>query len=60
MIRVTALVFTFLGVAGIGCTLLLPTNEIIQPCTNNEECEDGFICDQNACLPEDSADGASG
>ncbi len=44
-----------------GCTLLLPTNELITPCTVQDDCEDGFVCEDNACLPEDVDDGnASG
>ena len=58
MIRVIALV----SLASLtGCTLLLPTNEIIKPCTVPEDCDDGFVCEDNACLPEDVDDGnASG
>jgi len=44
-----------------GCTLLLPTNELITPCTVQEDCAAGFVCEDNACLPEDVDDGnASG
>lgn len=44
-----------------GCTLLLPTNELITPCTVQEDCEAGFVCENQACLPEDVDDGnASG
>jgi len=37
------------------CTLLLPTDQIIQPCTASDECLEGFICEENACLPIDEA-----
>jgi hypothetical protein len=44
-----------------GCTLLLPTNELITPCTVQEDCEAGFVCETQACVPEDVDDGnASG
>ena len=35
------------------CTLLLPTDQIIQPCTSGTECKAGFACQDNACLPID-------
>jgi hypothetical protein len=45
-----------------GCTLLLPTDQLIVPCQSQADCDenagDGFVCENNACLPED--DGASG
>ncbi|MBM4282414.1 MAG: hypothetical protein FJ137_17225 [Deltaproteobacteria bacterium] len=44
------------------CTLLLPTDQLIVPCQSQADCDenagDNFICEDNACLPED--DGASG
>lgn len=42
-----------------GCTLLLPTNELITPCTEQADCESGFVCEDNACLPEDTEDGSA-
>ncbi len=42
-----------------GCTLLLPTNELITPCTVQAECEAGFVCEDAACLPEDEDDGSA-
>ena len=55
MIRVAALALALAAVAG--CTLLLPTNELITPCTAQADCDealgDGFVCEENACLPED-------
>ena len=50
------------AVAGLtGCTLLLPTGELIKPCTEQAECDEGFICQDEACLPEDETEvGASG
>jgi hypothetical protein len=40
-----------------GCTLLLPTDQLITPCTNQAECDEalgeGFVCEEQACLPED-------
>jgi hypothetical protein len=38
------------------CTLLLPTEEIIQPCTVDEDCAEGFECEDQACLPVDEND----
>jgi hypothetical protein len=38
------------------CTLLLPTDQLVQECTVPEDCGEGFVCDQNACLPEDTED----
>jgi hypothetical protein len=50
--------------AVVGCTLLLPTNELITPCTNQADCDEalgpGFVCEAQACLPEDDGSGASG
>ncbi len=47
-------------VAALGsCTLLLPTGELIKPCVEQAECDDGFICQDEACLPEDEG-GQSG
>lgn len=43
-----------------GCTLLLDTQGLITPCVEQADCEDGFVCDENACLPEDEDPGASG
>jgi hypothetical protein len=58
MIRLVA-VAVAVAVAAVvsGCTLLLPTNELITPCTVQDDCEAGFICEDNACLPEDVDDG---
>lgn len=45
------------------CTLLLPTEELITPCVSDEECDEGFECLDNACLPLDEdaqADQVSG
>ncbi len=50
---VAAAVFT-------GCTLLLPTQELIVPCVEQADCDDGFVCEDNACLPEDEDPGQSG
>jgi hypothetical protein len=57
MIRFALLTVALAAVAG--CTLLLPTNELITPCTVQADCDalgDGFVCEDQACLPED--DGA--
>lgn len=43
-----------------GCTLLLPTQDLIVPCVEQADCDEGFICDDQACLPEDEGGGASG
>ncbi len=58
MIRLALLAVALAAVAG--CTLLLPTNELITPCTVQADCDalgDGFVCEDQACLPED--DGAA-
>jgi hypothetical protein len=41
------------------CTLLLPTEEIIIECTVPEECGEGFLCEENACLPADTIDSSA-
>jgi hypothetical protein len=38
------------------CTLLLPTEELIKPCVSDDECDEGFECLENACLPLDEGD----
>jgi hypothetical protein len=43
-----------------GCTLLLPTEELIKPCVDNGDCDEGFACEDNACLPLDDGVGAGG
>ena len=44
-------------VAASGCTLLLPTDQLITPCTDQADCDEalgaGFVCEEQACLPED-------
>lgn len=57
-----SLVVTAALVALTACTLLLPTEELIKPCVADEECDPGFECLENACLPLDEGDeaGASG
>lgn len=46
------------------CTLLLPTDQLIVPCQSQADCDEnagpGFLCEDNACLPEDEGAGASG
>ena len=62
MIRFAFLV-VFVVAAVAGCTLLLPTNELITPCTVQADCDalgDGFICEDQACLPEDEGSNLSG
>ena len=46
------------GVIAGGCTLLLPTSELIQSCVAQDECADGFVCEDRACLPEDDDEGS--
>jgi hypothetical protein len=59
MIRSCVLVVVAMGLGG--CTLLLPTGDLIKPCVEQAECDDGFVCQDEACLPEDDAEaGASG
>jgi hypothetical protein len=46
-----------LAAAGTGaCTLLLPTDDLIKPCVDSSECDEGFECEENACLPVDGND----
>ena len=42
-----------------GCTLLLPTGELIKPCVEQAECDEGFVCQDEACLPEDQGEAGS-
>lgn len=49
-----------LTVIAAGCTLLLPTEQLIIPCVADEDCEAGFECLENACLPLDDGESASG
>ena len=61
MSRASLLVVTIVSVVsalGAGCTLLLPTDQIIKPCTADADCAAGFSCQDNACLPLDQ--GAEG
>ena len=44
---------SLVAVVAAGCTLLLPTQDLIKPCTAQADCDDGFVCEDNACLPED-------
>lgn len=39
-----------------GCTLILDTSEIIAPCAAEDDCDKGFSCVDNACLPDDDED----
>lgn len=43
-----------------GCTLLLPTQDLIKDCIEQADCDEGFVCEDNACLPEDEDPGQSG
>jgi hypothetical protein len=55
-----ALVVALLACLG-ACTLLLPTEKLIDPCVADEDCAEGFECLENACLPfDDAAGGTSG
>ncbi|MDP2339381.1 MAG: hypothetical protein Q8O67_00375 [Deltaproteobacteria bacterium] len=58
MIRAGLLVLSALAVSlgGGGCTLLLPTGELIKPCVEQADCDDGFLCEDEACLPEDEGE----
>jgi hypothetical protein len=61
MIRLAALAAAAVAAVSIigACTLLLPTDTLIVPCQSQADCDekvgDGFVCDSNACLPEDDA-----
>jgi hypothetical protein len=61
MNRLAALILVVVAAAASGCTLLLPTEDLIIPCQSQADCDDkagdGFVCEENACLPED--DGAT-
>ncbi len=56
MMRVVCGFVALVVVSGSACTLLLPTNELIKPCTEQADCDAGFVCEDNACLPEDVVD----
>lgn len=58
MMRVVLGLTALVVFSGSACTLLLPTNELITPCTEQADCEEGFVCEDNACLPEDTDDGS--
>ncbi len=58
MIRVACALVAVVA-ASSSCTLLLPTNTLITPCTEADGCDEGFVCEQNACLPEDEDDSSS-
>lgn len=58
MIRVACALVAVVA-ASSSCTLLLPTNTLITPCTEAGACDEGFVCEQNACLPEDQDDSGS-
>jgi hypothetical protein len=48
-------------VAGLsGCTLVLQTDQLIKPCSSPADCDKGFICQENSCLPADDADANAG
>lgn len=55
--RLRAFAVLLVGVIAIGasCTLLLPTQDLIKDCKAADECDDGFECKDNACLPVDEA-----
>ena len=46
--------------AASSCTLLLDTESLITPCTVDDDCDEGFACDERACLPVDELDGGEG
>jgi hypothetical protein len=58
MIRLSSVLVGVVLVAAVaGCTLLLPTDQIIVPCQSQADCDAnagaGFVCEENACLPAD-------
>jgi hypothetical protein len=53
LLAVTAI----LAALSSSCTLLLPTDQLIKPCTSNADCDKGFVCQENACLPADTGEG---
>jgi hypothetical protein len=57
MIRLAVVALALAALSG--CTLLLPTQDLIQPCVAQEDCADGFLCEDNACLPEDEDPGSN-
>jgi hypothetical protein len=58
MIR-TAFAILALAVTS-ACTLILPTEDLIKPCKESAECDEGFECQENACLPIDEEAAAEG
>ena len=55
--KLVVVLFMFLAP---GCTLLLPTEELIVPCVADDDCAAGFECLENACLPIDDGAPLSG
>jgi hypothetical protein len=57
MIRPVVAIVVAVVASVSSCTLLLPTDQLITPCTNQAECDEalgeGFVCEEQACLPED-------
>ena len=47
------LLLSLVAAVASACTLLLNTKDVIQACTSSAECDDGFDCIDNACLPAD-------
>lgn len=44
-----------LAVSSTGaCTLLLDGTQLVKPCIRAEDCDDGFVCEDGACLPGDA------
>ena len=59
MTRIVCALVVVVAAVGSACTLLLPTNTLIVFCENQDACEAGFVCEDNACLPEDTDDGSA-
>jgi hypothetical protein len=60
MTRLLVLVTLVVAGAAAGCTLLLPTDELIVNCVESVDCDEGFECQDNACLPLDEELESSG
>jgi hypothetical protein len=36
---------------GGGCTLILETESLVKTCARQSDCDEGFYCEEGACLP---------
>jgi hypothetical protein len=57
--RVSVVVLAGLAAVALGasCTLILDTEGLIKNCVSQDDCDPGFVCERDACLPEDDGSG---